>query len=141
MFFDHLLGNRHWACHHGASGLLGEERNRVKVSEKGRRGGPEEGQLSVGKTGEDAEGLMPRLSYDEWVGIRQKRRGERVPEHWQSHRHVMCSGNYKFQQPEGRARKEEVRDQAGEVSKGWAVKDGKRTFSGGQWGEGITGTP
>ena len=95
----------------------------------------------MGKTGEDAEGLMPRLRYDEWVGICQKRRGERVPEHWQSHRHVMCSGNYKFQQPEGRARKEEVRDQAGEVSKGWAVKDGKRTFSGGQWGEGITGTP
>ncbi|KAM9749005.1 platelet endothelial cell adhesion molecule isoform 3-T3 [Dama dama] len=57
---------------------------------------------------------MPRLSYDEWVGIRQKRRGERVPECWQSHRHVMCSGNYKFQQPEGRARKEEVRHQAGE---------------------------
>lgn len=59
----------------------------------------------------------------------------------QSHRHVMCSGNYKFQQPEVRARKEEVRDQAGEVGKGWAVKDGKRTFSGGQWGEGITGSP
>ena len=59
----------------------------------------------------------------------------------QSHRHVMCSGNYKFQQPEVRARKEEVRDQAGEVGKGWAVKDGKWTFSGGQWGEGITGSP
>ena len=62
--------------------------------------GPEEGQLSVGKTGDNARGLMPKLSYDEGVGIRQKRKGESVlqagEEHWQSHRHVMCSGNYKF---------------------------------------------
>lgn len=86
---------------------------------------------------------MPRLSCDEWVGIRQKRRGERVLECWQGHRHVICSGNYKFQQPEGRARKEEVRHQAGEVSKGWTVKDGEVSFSGGQWwlGKGITGSP
>lgn len=55
----------------------------------------------------------------------------------------MCSGNYKFQQPEGRARKEEVRDQAGEVSKGWAVKDGKtdflwRAMGGGHYRDSLT---
>ena len=52
MCFDHLLGSRHCACHPGASSLLGEEGHTVEsVSERKVRGGPEEGQLSVGKTG------------------------------------------------------------------------------------------